>query len=275
MKLGGLNIYPLKSGAPIALEHASLVDTGLLHDRRFMLVDGQGDFVTLRGYPKLVTVGAEISSDHVVFTVAGERLEVPLESAGEDFREQRSVASGEQQVVPVQIWGDYVDAVQVSAAADSLFSKFLGKRVRLMRFDRPERRQVDPGYAEPGDSVHFADGFPLLVCGTASLAALSEWLGADVSMSRFRPNVVVETDVPFIEDAWQTIRVGDIPMDIVKPCARCVGVNADPDSGRVTKEPLATLAKFRTQDQKVMFGQNAIHRAMGVLRVGDPVVVER
>ncbi len=262
MKLGGLNIYPLKSGAPIALDHASLVDTGLLHDRRFMLVDVHGDFVTLRGYPKLVTVGAEISSDHVVFTVAGERLEVPLESAGEDL-------------FPVQIWGDYVDAVQVSAAADSLFSKFLGKRVRLMRFDRPERRQVDPGYAEPGDSVHFADGFPLLVCGTASLAALSEWLGADVSMSRFRPNVVVETDVPFIEDAWQTIRVGDIPMDIVKPCARCVGVNADPDSGRVTKEPLATLAKFRTQDQKVMFGQNAIHRAMGVLRVGDPVVVER
>ncbi len=262
MKLAGLNIYPLKSGAPIALEQATLVDTGIVHDRRFMLVDANGDFVTLRGYPRLVTVGAEIVSDNVVFTVGGERLEVPLESAGED-------------IFPVQIWGDYVDAVQVSAAADSLFSKYLGKRVRLMRFDEPERRQVDPRYAKPGDSVHFADVFPLLVCGTASLAELSERRGEVVSMRRFRPNVVIETEVPFIEDEWQTIRVGDMPIDIVKPCARCVGVNADPDTGRVTKEPLATLAKFRTHDQKVMFGQNAIHRANGVLRVGDVVVVER
>ena len=129
MKLAGLNIYPLKSGAPIALEQATLVDTGIVHDRRFMLVDANGDFVTLRGYPRLVTVGAEIGSETVAFTVGGERLEVPLESAGED-------------IFPVQIWGDYVDAVQVSAAADTLFSKFVGKRVRLMRFDEPERRQV-------------------------------------------------------------------------------------------------------------------------------------
>jgi len=263
MRLDRISIYPLKSGAGIALGQGTLNATGLVNDRRFMLVDPAGDFVTLRGNPRIVTVRAALAGDHARFQANdGPALDVALVP--------NTTASAP---IDVQIWGDYLPATHVSAAADQWFSTLLGKPIRLVRFDAPVRRQVALPYAQPGDSVHFADGFPLLVIGTASLALLSEKLGRDVEMDRFRPNLTIQTSEPFIEDRWRQIRVGDILIDFVKPCARCVGVNVEPGTGRTSKEPLATLARFRTRDGKVYFGHNAIHRGVGVLRVGDQVEV--
>jgi len=265
MRLVGLTIYPLKSGAGIELERATLVATGLELDRRFMLVDRDGDFVTLRGNPRLVTVRSTLANDTVCFEVAASGLE-PL-------RLSLTPGDGPVEQIEVQIWGDYLPATWVSQAADAWFSTLLKKPVHLVRFDEPVQRQVELSYAQVGDSVQFADGFPLLVTGTASLAALSERFGHEVAMSRFRPNLVIETSEAFIEDRWIQIRVGAIAIDIAKPCARCVGVNVEPGTGRTSKEPLATLAKMRTRDGKVFFGQNAIHRGVGVLSLGDQVEV--
>lgn len=278
MKLVGLAIYPLKSGAGIAVERWPLTATGLAYDRRFMLVEPGGDFVTLRGQPRLVTVRSTLvpapspassglpdaAPASLVFEhEARAALEVPL---GPDALAPRAT-------IEVQIWGTWVIATLVSDEADRWFSELLDKPVRLVRFDAPVRRQVDPRYAQPGDSVHFADEFPVLVMATASLDALAAELGRPVAMERFRPNLVVHTDEPFVEDTWRAIRVGDVRIDLVKPCARCVGVNVEPGTGRASKEPLATLARIRTRDHKVYLGQNGVHRGVGVLSVGDDVQV--
>lgn len=271
MRVVGLNIHPLKSAARIPVERWPLEATGLRFDRRFMLVDPNGDFVTLRGTPRMVTIqpslGATPSPDAVSvrFTPAAASestaaLEVPIAHAG-----------GEP--LTVQIWGEYLAARAISPEADAWCSSYLGRPVRFVSLDEGERRQVDLRYARPGDHTRFADGFPLLVATTASLAALAAELGHAVAMERFRPNVVIETDAPFAEDGWRRLRVGAIELELVKPCARCVGVNVEPGTGHRSKEPLASLARIRTLDGKVYFGQNAVHRGVGTLAVGDPVVV--
>ena len=271
MRVVGLNIHPLKSASRIPVERWPLEETGLRFDRRFMLVDPHGDFVTLRGTPRMVTIqpslGAPPSPEAAVVwfapaaaseSMAG--LEVPLDHA-------------EGEPLTVQIWGEYLAARAISTAADAWFSSYLGRPVRLVTLAREERRQVDLRYARPGDHTQFADGFPLLVATTASLAALAAELGHMVAMERFRPNVVIETDEPFAEDGWRRIRVGAVELELVKPCARCVGVNVEPGTGLKSKEPLASLARIRTFEGKVYFGQNAVHRGVGTLAVGDPVVV--
>ena len=269
MRVAALHIYPLKSAAGLTLERWPLVPSGLLGDRRFMLVDPNGDFVSLRGTPRMVTIQAELDAYGRVRFSAPDAGELVVHSTGD----------GAGADVDVQLWGEYHGAEHVSSEADGWFSGILGKPVRLVRFAERRFRQVDQRYARAGDGVHFADGFPLLVTATASLAMLAEHLGRDatarvpLSMSRFRPNLVVETEVPFIEDAWRRLRIGDIEIDLVKPCARCVAVNVEPVTGHTSREPLATLAKLRTRNGKVYFGQNAIHRGVGTLAVGDPVEV--
>ena len=275
MKLVGLAIYPLKSGAGIALDRWPLVPTGLVCDRRFMLVDAAGDFVTLRGHPKLVTVRARLvgADPAAPGSWTCETATFEHDALGGLVVPLADVDPAGRRTLEVQIWGTYVVATHVSDEADRWFSTLLGKDVHLVRFDEPVRRQVDPRYARPGDRVHFADEFPLLVMATASLDALSAELGRPVAMERFRPNLVVATDEPFVEDRWRAIRVGDVRIDLVKPCARCVGVNVEPGTGRATKEPLATLARMRTRDHKVYLGQNGVHRGVGLLSLGDDVVV--
>lgn len=268
--LGQIFVHPLKSGRGQAAKRWPLGPTGLVHDRSLMLVDATGPmgrFVTLRGVPRMVLVqaspfGPEASG--FTFEVA-DRPE--LGSLAVDLL---SPPVGQ---VEVEIWGEWVLADRLCERADAWFSAALGQPVSLVRLPSERARQVDPRYAALGDLVSLADGFPLLVTTTASLEALSHELGEAVPMERFRPNLVIETDTPWVEDGWRRIRVGPIELELVKPCARCVGVNVDPLTGKTSREPLKTLARSRTRDGKVYFGQNAIHRGVGVLSVGDAVEV--
>jgi MOSC domain-containing protein len=137
-------------------------------------------------------------------------------------------------------------------------------------------RPVNRDYGEADDQVSFADGFPLLLISEASLADLNGRLPAPVEMRRFRPNLVVDGDLPYAEDNWRRIRVGDVEFAGVKNCSRCVFTTIDPDSGEVhpDKEPLRTLSTYRRRTQGgVYFGQNLIPRDAGVIRIGDPVTV--
>jgi hypothetical protein len=235
-----------------------------------MLVDPAGDFVTLRGTPRLVTIVPrpfEVDADIVRFSALGCPELAELDVAVGTPEPGASITR-------VQIWGEWVDARLVSPDADAWFSAVLGRPVRLVRLDPQRPRPVDPTYARPSDTVGFADGFPLLVIGSASLEALDRDVETmDVTAERFRPNLVLETSVPWIEDTWRRIRVGDIELELVKPCARCVGINVEPGTGKSGREPLRTLAKSRTRDGKVFFGHNAIHRGVGWLAVGDPIEV--
>lgn len=294
MKIASLRLYPVKSTAGIEVDRWPLDATGLRFDRRLMVVDPYGEFVTLRGHPRLVTLqgslGAPPDPD-----ARWLRLSVPGHAPFDVALEQQ--ADGEP--MPVRIWGDAVGARAAHAVAagtgalvdvDGILSKTLGRPVRLAVFDSATTRPVDPRYAAASDHTQFADGFPLLVTTTGSLAELSRRRGEPVSMERFRPNLVIACDEPFAEDRWRRLLVhadgGDIVLELVKPCARCVGVNVEPGTGRSSKEPLATLARFRTRDGQVFFGQNAIHRrateapgqseavaGVGVLSVGQAISI--
>lgn len=267
MTLSRLFVHPLKSGQGQAVGHWPLGPTGLVLDRSLMLVDPMGRFVTLRGVPRMVlfrtnTFGPDASS--FVFEVIDRpelgSLEVDLVCP----------PTGQSDV---EIWGEWVRADRLSERADAWFSAALDQPVSLVRLPFERARQVDPRYAALGDLVGLADGFPLLVTTTASLEALSRELGEPVPVERFRPNLVIETDEPWVEDRWRRIRVGAIELELAKPCARCVGINVDPLTGKTSREPLKTLARSRTRDGKVYFGHNAIHRGVGVLSVGDAVEV--
>ena len=175
--------------------------------------------------------------------------------------------------IATQVWGDRLAVVAPDHKADAWFSEVVGLEVVLAWFPPTVVRPLDPAYARHGGRTGFADGFPFLVIGEASLADLNARLAIPLPMNRFRPNLVVAGSAPWAEDGWGNITVGGIPMEVVKHCARCVVTTTDQATGkRMGDEPLRTLATFRRHERGVMFGQNVVHYGTGMLRVGDAVV---
>ena len=176
----------------------------------------------------------------------------------------------------VTVWDDTVSAATVSAEADQWFSRVMGFPCQLVRMPEATRRPVDSKYAQLDDVVSFADAYPCLLVGEESLGELNRRLPEPLDMIRFRPNLIVEGTLPYEEDTWYQFRIGGHHFYGVKPCARCVLTTIDPQTGQKGKEPLRTLATYRSLNNKIYFGQNAIPASLGTLRVGQPVeVVER
>jgi hypothetical protein len=223
-----------------------------------MLVDASGSFITQREEPRLALVQLAMVGEALQITSAEGTIATPLVPS-----------SG--QPLPVTVWDDNVTAWAVDAAADEYFSSYLRCPVRLVYMPDTTRRMVDPTYAGPSDITSFSDGFPLLVVSEASLADLNGRLASKVPMNRFRPNVVLGGARAFQEDAHSAFEAGEASFRIVKPCSRCVVVTTDQTTAEVGKEPLATLASYRKQGSKVMFGQNVLVHTEGTLRVGDAV----
>jgi uncharacterized protein len=261
MTVTELYVYPVKGAAPVPLRAAQLDAFGIEHDRRWMIVNGAGEFMTQRNAPELALLHTELEPDALVLRSrrAGE-LRLPL---------RPDLAPAER----VRVWDDEVEAGDAGAAAAAFLQAHLGFAARLLYMPDATVRQVDPAWARPGDRVSFADGFPLLLITQESLDALDHRLEQPLPMLRFRPNVVVAGAAPHAEDAWRRIRIGDVACDVVKPCARCVVTTIDPATALAGDEPLRTLARYRRHDGKVWFGQNVIHRAAGVLALGDEVQV--
>ncbi|WP_182084075.1 MOSC N-terminal beta barrel domain-containing protein [Aureimonas sp. ME7] len=271
MQVSTLAIYPVKGGRGRFPETSHVEPMGLSGDRRWMVVDETGRFLSQREYPPLALLDAEPDED-------GLHLSFPGESGGERFV---PFPDGEDRLA-VSIWRDAVEAAGVALADDAALSRWLGRPARLVYFDDAARRTVSRDWTDGGDPVGFADGFPILVATTGALRDLNRRIvtagGEAVPMSRFRPNIVVDTPEPFPEDGWGRIAIGDVVLDLIKPCARCAVTTVDQDEGRrAGKEPLATLAKFRRSAEArapgALFGWNAVPRGVGTIRVGDPVRV--
>jgi uncharacterized protein YcbX len=255
-----LVIYPVKSCAGISVDAWPLEATGLRFDRRFMVVDRDGRFITQRTHPILCTIQPvlDVAGGRMILSAAGHReLAVPLVPQA-------------REPSPVQIWSDRVDASTVSPDADAWFSAILGDAVRLVYLPDSSIRRTDPAYGADFQTS-LADGFAVLVVGRQSLDDLNERLDAPVPMDRFRPNIVVSGSPPFAEDDWHDIALGGAQLRIVKPCGRCVITTIDQRTTATTREPLRTLATFRRRNGKVMFGQNAHVVRAGTIRVGDAV----
>jgi uncharacterized protein len=261
LTVSGLYCYPLKSAAGIALDKARLEPRGLQYDRRWMVVDADNTFVSQRTEPRLARIQPQLADTLQLRAPGMPTVDVPLAAGGSSLS--------------VHVWEDTVDAITVSAEVDAWLSEVLSQPVRLVYLPDESHRPIDPDYVQAGahNEVSFADGYAVLVISEASLADLNSRLETPLAMNRFRPNVVIRGCAPYDEDDWTTLRAGEVQLNLVKPCGRCVVTTTDQETLERSPEPLRTLAMYRKQGSYVMFGQNAVVVKEGWLERGMPLIL--
>jgi uncharacterized protein YcbX len=268
MRVSDLFIYPLKSGRGIALDTTAIDAFGLPGDRRAMLANPDGSFITQRELPDLARIDVRHEASGFRLGMAGEEIVVPLPDGS--------------QRIDVSIWKSIVNAAVADDHSNHVLSRWLGRAVKLVFFDDNADRTASAEWAGDGTPVTFADGYQILVTTTGSLKALNADLDAhgegSVGMERFRPNIVIDTDEAWPEDRWAAIEIGGIRFDLVKPCARCIMTTQDQQTGsREVANPMPAMGRIRmSADRRVpgpLFGWNVTPRANGTVSVGDTVTV--
>lgn len=274
-----LYVYPLKSCQGIKLQQAQVVTTGFLWDREMMLVSGSGKFITQRQFPQLAKVKVEIIESNITLQVEDETL-TPLTFT--------PTLAGS--LIEVEIWSDRLFAIDQGDAVAQWFHQLLNlesnKVCRLVRQSPEHLRLLNSKYTNNQENLlTFADNYPVMLTATASLTELNQRIveihqqtKQAILMNRFRPNIVIQTSEPFIEDTWSVIQIGEIRFTVVKPCSRCIITTIDQQQGTKNqlKEPLNTLGTFRQlSEQGVMFGVNMIPQNEGIIRAGDRLEVLR
>lgn len=269
MKVSSLHIYPLKSGRVIDQDEADVTAWGLAGDRRYMVVDRTGKFITQREMQALAQVTA---------VAAGETLH--LSKAGSD--EYLAVNFDPDRRIDVDIWGNGVTASLASDAVNMTLSNWLAAPVQLVHADMDTSRECSSEWAGEGVQTGFADGYPVLITTTGSLRALNDAtikMGEETfGMDRFRPNIVIDDDAPFADDHWAAVEIAGIRYDLVKPCARCIMTTQDQLTGeRGGPDPMPAMRRLRMSGDRrvagVLFGWNAVPRSEGHVSVGDVVTV--
>ncbi len=260
MAVASIHIYPVKSLGGFSIQQVRLADRGLEHDRRWMLVDEANCFMSQREVPAMACL--HCAPNGAGFTVTDVRnglsIDLPWKLDG-----------GAR--INARVWEDEVELLPGTEPVHRWFSEALQRPLRLAYMPDSTVRATDPKYAEA--SVALNDAFPALIISQASLDDLNARLETPVPMDRFRPNFVVSGGQPFQEDGWGRFAMGDAPFQNVKPCARCVIPNTDQQTGGRQQEPLRTLAGYRSDGNKVLFGVNAIFEAGGLVNVGDVVSI--
>jgi uncharacterized protein YcbX len=287
-RLSALHVYPVKGVRALSAASAAVEPWGLAGDRRWMLVDGEGRFVSQRERAVLALVEAE------PLPGGGVRLTAP-DVPGMPPLLAEPPRGAALRHADVRLWRDKVPAVldgtradETAAWFDALFATDpagaeggpRGPFSLVYMADPAVSRPVDQEFGRPGEVVSFADGFPLLLTTTASLAALNELVAAGalaaegpLPMDRFRPNAVVDGTAPWAEDGWRRVRIGEVVFRVVKPCGRCVVTTTDQRTARRGREPLRTLGRHRAIGGKLVFGQNLVPESTGTLRVSDTLTV--
>jgi uncharacterized protein YcbX len=260
LKLTNIYIYPIKSLGGIEVTESKAQERGLQYDRRWMLVDSSGVFMSQRKVSKMALLQTAIVDEMLhVHAPDGSLLEIPLSGSYD-------------KVMEVSVWDDTCAGYEVGEAYNQWFSDQLGTDCRLIYMGEQERF-ANPASVRNKETVSFADGYQYLIAGQSSLDDLNTKLDDPVPMNRFRPNLVFSGGTPFEEDDWGDFNIGDVEFYAIKPCARCIVVTIDQQTGLKTREPLTTMAKFRKRDNKIYFGLNACVVGDGVIRVGDAVIL--
>lgn len=264
MQVTRLFVHPVKSLGGISVSQFSVDRFGPVHDRRWLVVDRQGQFLTQRQHARMALVSTALEAGRVTLSAPGCE---PVQFSAGDFTDGCSGAAVRQ----VQVWRDRCDAVAGPAHLDAWLSAFLGVDCQLVFMPESSHRPVNPDYAAAGETVSFADGFPLLLVSEESLQDLNSRMNIAIGMERFRPNLVVQGGAAFAEDGWQHIRVGSMEFRVVKPCSRCAIPTIDPLTSQKQPEVFKTLKSYRQRDGEVFFGQNLLPVGTGSVRVGDRV----
>ncbi|MBL7953054.1 MAG: MOSC domain-containing protein [Flavobacteriales bacterium] len=263
LHLASIHIHPVKSLGGFPVDRARLTDRGLEHDRRWMLVDAEGRFISQREIPAMACLHCKPTAKGFQVTDIrdGRHLDLPW-----------ALQSGS--TMPASVWDEPVDVIPAPPVMAKWFAQQLGVSCTPVFMPDGTLRPTDTRYAQAVTSL--SDGFPYLILSQTSLDDLNSRLGAhsQVSMDRFRPNLVIAGGTAFQEDDWRHILIGEYIFHLVKPCARCIITTTDQRTGARGKEPLATLSRYRRRASdaaKVDFGMNAVGSIDGVLRVGDAV----
>ncbi|MFD8423395.1 MOSC domain-containing protein [Streptomyces sp. NPDC059466] len=269
-ELHSIHVHPVKAFRGRSPRDAVVEPWGLAGDRRWALIDDGGKVVTQRQQPRLARAAAELMPGGVRLSAPGRAsIGVPVPDPAAADR------------VTLDLFGDKVEAVLAGPAAHAWCSEYLGAETRLVHMDDPAtRRPLDPEYGRPGETVSFADGYPLLITTLASLDALNSLIAqgdraheGPLPMNRFRPNLVVSGTTAWAEDDWTRVTIGEVAFRVAKMCGRCVVTTTDQETAERGREPLRTLGLHRRFGSRLMFGQNLVPETTGIVRVGDQVTV--
>lgn len=260
--VSNLIYYPVKACRGIEVDTSCVDRMGLEHDRRLMVVTPEGEFLTQREYPLLAWVTPKLREGTLELSAPNyESIQLGIQTLGTPSF--------------VNIWKSKgVHAIDQGEEAANWFSDWLGTDVRLVHIADGYKRLVNESYAvNDDDHTGFADGYPILLASEEGLDDLNSHLESPVPMNRFRPNIVVKGCEPFAEDTWNRIRIGNVELAVVKPCARCVVTTIDKETLEQSKEPLKTLGKYRKHALGAIFGQNVIPLNGGSIRLGMTVEI--
>ncbi|MBP8006213.1 MAG: MOSC domain-containing protein [Acinetobacter sp.] len=262
MRVSQLFHYPVKSCRGNKCIEMEIDAFGPQWDRRWMIVDKDGRFVTQRQVAEMGQIGVSISSASVSFSYQSEQIELSMLEA-----------QGQKDERLVTVWRDQLIGNRIDHPVNAWLSQKLGREVQLVYMPQETVRQVDLEYAELGDRVGFADGFPFLIISEASVEFLAEKVGYPLDVQRFRPNIVISGCEAFAEDQWKQIQIGEVTFDLVKPCSRCVIPTIDLETGQKQPAVMQAMLAYRKQGNKVMMGQNALHRGEGTIAIGQEVQI--
>ncbi len=256
--------YPVKSLAGGRHNAAEIHPWGLAQDRRWMVVDTAGRFMTQREHPRMALLHAATAGDELCLRAPGT---APC----------TVIAQGPREPCMVSVWRDAVAATDCGDQAAKWLTTVLNVPCRLAHLADPQARRLRADHARNGDEfVSFADGFPVLLTSRGSLADLNDRLAQPVEMSRFRPNLVIAGAQAWAEDTWRRVQIGDVVFRVGKPCERCIMTTIDQETGERPggNEPLTTLGTFRRDvSGKIMFGQNLVPETAGIIHAGDRVTI--
>ena|SRR6218665_213787 len=252
-------IYPIKSLAGISLSSAKAEEMGFENDRRWMLINSENQMLTQREHRIMSQSYPQISDGKISITF-------------EDQKHEFSIDEHFVNTLKVNVWDDQSEVVEVNHETSKWFSQHLGFECKLVKILKNGARKHESSRLKETFNVSLADGYPYLLIGTESLDFLNEKLEEKITIKRFRPNIVVSTKKAHEEDDFTTFKIGEVQFKNIKPCGRCIMVNNDPENGRLKKEPLKTLSKYRNVDNSVLFGTNIVSLNSGNIKVGDTLI---
>ena len=243
----------------VDVTESKVLKEGFEYDRRWMLINTKGEFISQRNFPELARFGCQLETRGLQVSYNNKDIQIPYELSS-DARTK------------VDIWNVAADAWVVSPELNRWFSEQLNQKVTLVKMTQASNRIkkfLKPPFSS---SVSFADGYPYLMLGEESMRYLNEKLENEILIDRFRANIIVKTKEPHEEDNWGKIKIGDSILKVIKPCARCVVTTIDQQTSQKGKEPLKTLASYRKKGNKIYFGANAIAIEEGFIKKGDSIL---
>lgn len=265
LQISQLFIYPIKSMGGVQIASGEVTDRGLKYDRRWMLVDDKCAFITQREFPQMAVLKLQV--DEGCFRVSNhysktQDIQIPFKSV-------------EKEEFKVTIWNAVCTAVGSGSQIDEWFSEVLKIKCRLVYMPEESMRPVDTtsGYAPKGKSTSFADAYPFLLLGEASVIDLNTRIATPVSVTRFRPNIVFSGGLPYEEDDMVEFKINGISFTGLENCGRCSIIGINQENAVITKEPLKTLAEYRKSNNNIYFGRNLVHSGLGKISVGDELVI--